>query len=347
MTSRSGEASHGVVVANQWYDDWIKDIPDLTGKVAIVTGGNSGTGFWAASALAGKGCTVVLACRSEAKATAAKKEILEYYPNAKVDVIVMDNMDFGSVTTFAAAFDKKYDRLDYLLNNAGIMAQPLIKSKDGFDIQFQTNHLAHFLLTELLWDKMLKTPGQSRVINHSSGAHALGSPAFDKNKMEYPSYSWGILGINVFLWNVVLPFMGLKPIDNWKRYGVSKLCNVLFTKQLQAKIDEKNLSDKIIAVACHPGYANTNLQNVAKDSMSNWEKMNSGNAQSAADGSLPLLLSTIGKDIKGGDYCEPSGTQHMSGTPMVGAVGGNGNNVAMAKELWDYSEECVGAKFEV
>jgi NAD(P)-dependent dehydrogenase (short-subunit alcohol dehydrogenase family) len=347
MTSRSGEAEHGVVVENQWYDDWIKDIPDLTGKVAIVTGGNSGTGFWAASALAGKGCTVILACRNEAKANAAKNEILGYHPDAKVDVIVMDNMDLSSVKTFAATFDKKYDRLDYLLNNAGIMAQPLTKSKDGFDIQFQTNHLAHFLLTQLLWDKMLKTDGQSRVINHSSGAHAMGGPVFDKNKMEDPSYNWGILGINVLLWNVFVPIMGLKPQDNWKRYGVSKLCNVLFTKHLQAKIEEKGLSDKIIAVACHPGYANTNLQNVAKDSMSNWEKMNSGNAQSAADGSLPLLMCTIGKYVKGGDYCEPGGFQRIAGPPVIGAVGGNGNNVEMAKELWEYSEECIDSKFDI
>ncbi|KAL3911032.1 MAG: hypothetical protein SGILL_007446, partial [Bacillariaceae sp.] len=319
MTSRSAEADHGVVVENQWYDDWIKDIPDQEGKVAIVTGGNSGTGFWAASALAGKGCTVVLACRNEAKANAAKTEILGYYPKAKVDVIVMDNMDFSTVKSFASAFDKKYDRLDYLLNNAGIMAQPLIKSKDGYDIQFQTNHLAHFLLTELLWEKLVKTDGQSRVINHSSGAHSTGCIAFDKDKMEEPTYNYGFLGINVFLWNVFLPFMGLKPRDNWKRYGMSKLCNVLFTKELEAKIEEKNLSDKVIAVACHPGYANTNLQNAAKDSMSNWEKMNSGNAQSAADGSLPLLMATIGKDIKDGDFMGPNGFQNMSGPPVVHA----------------------------
>ncbi|KAL3905218.1 MAG: hypothetical protein SGILL_009763, partial [Bacillariaceae sp.] len=158
---------------------------------------------------------------------------------------------------------------------------------------------------------------------------------------------YGFLGINVFLWNVFLPFMGLKPRDNWKRYGMSKLCNVLFTKELEAKIEEKNLSDKVIAVACHPGYANTNLQNVAKDSMSNWEKMNSGNAQSAADGSLPLLMATIGKDIKYGDFMGPNGFQNMSGPHVVHAVGGNGNNKAMAKELWSYSEECTDSKFTV
>jgi NAD(P)-dependent dehydrogenase (short-subunit alcohol dehydrogenase family) len=345
MANRSGEADHGVVVENQWYDDWIKDIPDLSGKVAIVTGGNSGTGFWAASALAGKGCTVILACRSTEKAEAAKKEILGYYPTGKVDVIRMDNMDLSSVKAFAETFHKKYNRLDYLLNNAGIMAQPLIKSKDGHDIQFQTNHLAHFYLTQLLWEKLVKTEGQSRVVNHSSGAHSMGGPVFDKTKMEYPTYSWGIFGINVFLWNVLIPAMGLKPLDNWKRYGVSKLCNVLFTKELQARIEEKGLTDKVSVVACHPGYANTNLQHVAKDSMSNWEKMNSGNAQSAADGSLPLLMATIGKSVKGGDYCEPSGFQHMKGPPMIGAVGGNGNDAEMAKELWSYTEECLDSKF--
>ncbi|KAG7354332.1 short chain dehydrogenase [Nitzschia inconspicua] len=347
MTARSGEADHGIVVENQWYDDWIKDILDLTGKVAIVTGGNSGTGFWAASALAGKGCTVILACRNTEKAEAAKKEIVGYYPTALVDVIQMDNMDLSTVKSFAETFDKKYDRLDYLLNNAGIMAQPLIKSKDGFDIQFQTNHLAHFYLTQLLWDKMVTTPGQSRVVNHSSGAHAMGGPVFDKTKMDYPTYSWGFLGINVLLWNVLVPVFGLTQVDNWKRYGVSKLCNVLFTKELEARIEEKGLTDKVIAVACHPGYANTNLQNVAKESMSNWEKMNAGNSQSAADGSLPLLMATVGTSIKGGDYCEPGGFQHIKGPPMVGAVGGNGNDSKMAKELWSYSEDCLKIQFDV
>ena len=258
---RSGETEHGVTVENQWYDDWVKDkIPDQSGKVAIITGSNSGTGFWAANALASKGCTVILACRNESKAKAAKDEIVERFPDAKIDCIVMDNMDLSTVRSFAETFNSKYDRLDYLLNNAGIMAQPLIKSKDGFDIQFQTNHLAHFLLTELLWEKMINTPGQTRIVNHSSGAHHMGSPIFDKNNMEDPGYNLGILGLNAVLWNVALPLMGLKPKDNWKRYGVSKLCNVLFTKELTRKIKAKDgLEDKIIATACHPGYANTNL----------------------------------------------------------------------------------------
>lgn len=142
MAARSGESSHSVVVPNQWYDDWIKEnMPDLSGKVAIVTGSNSGTGFWAANALAGKGCTVVLACRSEEKATAAKTEIVGYYPDAKVDVMVMDNMELGTVRSFAPAYiflsSKQVRKIGWTFYGtmlAGILAQPRIQSKDGLDV---------------------------------------------------------------------------------------------------------------------------------------------------------------------------------------------------------------------
>ena len=345
--NRSGEADHGVVIDNQWYEDWVKDnISDLSGKVAIITGSNSGTGFWAANALASKGCVVVLACRNLSKAKAAADEIVERFPNAIVDPSMkLDNMDLDTVRSFVKDFKNKYDRLDYLLNNAGIMAQPLNKSKDGYDVQFQTNHLSHFLLTELLWETILQTPGQSRIVQHSSGAHYMGCPRFDKDNIDHPSYNWGWFGMNFVLWRVLLPVMGMKPYDNWARYGQSKLCNVLFAKELARRIDSSNNTDKVLSLACHPGYANTNLQNVAKDSMSNWEKSNQDNSQSAADGSLPLLLATLGPEIQNGNYTGPK--ENFKGPPIVTPVGGNGNDESMAKELWEYSEECIGTKFEV
>jgi NAD(P)-dependent dehydrogenase (short-subunit alcohol dehydrogenase family) len=344
---RSNEQEHVPQVENQWYDDWIKDVPDLTERVAVVTGCNSGTGFWAASALAGKGCTVVMACRSVEKADRAKKDILETYPQANLEVIQMDNMDLSSVRSFAKTFNAKYDRLDYLLNNAGIMAQPLIKSKDGYDIQFQTNHLAHFLLTKLLWNKLVASPGQGRVVNHSSSAHHFGSPIFDKDRMDDPTYAWGWFGVNVLMVRVFFPLMGANPMDRWLRYGVSKLCNVLMMRSLQRKIEGANLTDKVIAVACHPGYASTGLQYAAAEAMSNWQRMNERNAQSAADGSLPLLMATVGASVENGDYLGPSLGMEMKGPPKKAKVGGNGNNAEMAKELWEYSEECLGEKFEV
>lgn len=341
--SRSSEIEHGVEVPNKWYDDWIKDIPDLTDKVAIVTGSNSGTGFWAANALASKGCNVVLACRSMEKATHAKDEILTKYPDAKLDVIPMDNMDLSSVRKFAETFHAKYERLDYLLNNAGIMAQPLIKSKDGFDIQFQTNHLAHFLLTKLMWDKLVNSPGQARIVNHSSSAHYAFGSMFDRNRLDNPPYSFGILGLNVFLVNVVLPVIGLTPIGNWLRYGQSKLDNVLMMQSLKHKIADQGLADKVICTACHPGYANTGLQAAASDSMRSWKSLNQSFAQSAADGSLPLLYAAVGADVQNGEYFGPK--HGGRGPPAKDKVKGFGKDLTMAADLWAFSEESIGEKF--
>jgi NAD(P)-dependent dehydrogenase (short-subunit alcohol dehydrogenase family) len=341
--SRSAEQDSGVVVPNKWYDDWIKDIPDLTDKVAIVTGSNSGTGFWAANALASKGCSVVMACRSVEKANHAKDEILATYPDAKLDVIVMDGMDFSSVRSFSETFHSKYSRLDYLLNNAGVMAQPLIKSKDGFDIQLQTNHLSHFLLTKLMWDKLVNSPGQSRVVNHSSSAHYAFGAKFDRNRLDNPPYAWGPLGFNVFVVNVALPLFGLTQMDSWLRYGVSKLANVLMMQTLQRKIADQGLTDKVICLACHPGYANTGLQAGATDSMPGWKKLNQSFSQSAADGSLPLLYAAIGTDVQNGEYFGPK--NGGKGPPTKDKVKGYGNDLDMATDLWSYSEECVGETF--
>jgi NAD(P)-dependent dehydrogenase (short-subunit alcohol dehydrogenase family) len=344
--ARSIEKGLGIIVKNKWYDDWIKDIPDLTDKVAIVTGSNSGTGFWAANALASKGCTVVMACRSVEKGQFAKQEILANHPDANLDVMYMDNMDLSSVRSFAKTFHEKYHRLDYLLNNAGIMAQPLIKSKDGFDIQFQTNHLAHFLLTKLVFDKMVASSGQARVVFHSSSAHSVFSPKFHRDQLIVPAYSWGMLGINVFLVNVVLPLIRMVPVDRWLRYGVSKLCNVLTMRELQHKIDEHGReNDIIIAVACHPGYANTALQYEGRQFFWFWKFGNQYFAQSAADGSLPLLHATVGVNVRNGDYFGPR--YYATGPPVKEAVRGHGNNRIMATELWEYSEECIGEPFTV
>jgi NAD(P)-dependent dehydrogenase (short-subunit alcohol dehydrogenase family) len=281
------------------------------------------------------------------KAEHAKQDILKNYPEAKVDVIPLDNMDLSTVKSFAETFDSKYPRLDYLLNNAGIMAQPKILSKDGHDIQFQTNHLAHFYLTKLLWKKLVDTEGQSRVVQHSSSAHHMLGPMFDKTQMDNPPYSWGILGINVLLVHVAMPMFGFSPMDNWRRYGMSKLCNVLFMNQLKSKLEEKGLKDKVISVACHPGWANTNLQNQAEMSFRNWQQSNAKYAQSAADGSLPLLMAAVGAGVKNGDYFGPSGKNEMVGPPTKCPVKGHGNDVKMAEEHWDYSCECITDKFDI
>ena len=224
------------------------------------------------------------------------------------------------------------------------MALPKTKSKDGHDIQIQTNHLAHFLLTKLLWEKMLATDGKSIVVHHSSAAHSAGSPSFDKDNLESDStYSWGFLGFNAVIWNVFIPIVSWMNTGNWIRYGVSKLCNVLFMKELSEKIETKGLQDKISTAACHPGYASTQLQYNARDSLIGWEKYNRYGAQSAADGSLPLLKAAIHGE--NGKYYGPKSI--TKGPPVEDGVGGNGNDKQQAKDLWEYSESATGETFEV
>jgi NAD(P)-dependent dehydrogenase (short-subunit alcohol dehydrogenase family) len=271
-----------------------------------------------------------------AKAEAAKEEILEDYPDAKLDVICLDNANLSSVREFADAFTEKYDRLDLLVNNAGIMAVPYSNTTDGFEVQWQTNHLSHFLLTKLLWETMVvKTPGQSRVIQHSSGAHHMGSPYFNKDHMEKPQHS----AMGWPLWHIVAPYMMKMPTWNWLRYGVSKVSNVLFMRGLEKRIKEKNLEDKIISVAVHPGYAKTKGAHKAMGNLA------TGTAQSAADGSLPLLMACVSNEVVNGDYLGPK--DNGKGPPVKDKVGGYGNDKKQASDLWVYSEECIGEKFEI
>jgi len=340
---RSSEILHVPQVETVLFDDWVKtNIPDQSGRVAIVTGANSGTGFWASVALARKGASVILCCRDMDKGQAAKDEILEMHPQATVDVMQCDNMKLDTVRAFASNFKSKYQRLDLLLNNAGIMAQPLTKSQDGHDVQFQTNHLAHFLLTALLWDTIKSTDGDVRIVQHSSGAHWMGGMKFDRHRMELP--------LNAWTWAPIFPIlslMGFTP-DNWKRYGMSKLCNVLFGLELQRRIDAAGLSTKVKSMMCHPGYASTQLQFYAGESgaFPKWQNANSKNAQSAADGSLPMLMACFG-DLPGGSYTGPSGSNEMKGPPKQCNFGGSARNTAMANDLWAYSEEQLSLNFNL
>ncbi len=331
-------------VETKWYDNWIEEnIEDLTEKVAIVTGANSGTGFWAANALAGKGCEVVLACRNEEKAATAQNEILKRFPEAKLTFIPLDNNFFQSVRAFAKVFHDKFDRLDILLNNAGIMGKPWTLTNDGYDIQLQTNHLSHFLLTKLLWDKIVSTPGQSRVVQHSSSGHKAVKIKFDPNRLKNPSYSAGFLGSNYLYVNTIGRFMGLT--DEWLRYSVSKLANVLFMRELQRKISSKNMEDKIISLSCHPGWADTNLPNTSTGKLGKYLRNNPQKGQSAADGSLPLLMAAVGKNVENGDYLGPE--NGLTGAPKKDKVGGNGNDLEMAQSLWEFSEKAIKEKFEI
>jgi len=219
-------------MSEKWTTD---DIPDLTGKVVVITGANSGLGLESTKEIAAKGATVVMACRNLTKAENAQKEVLQAVPNANLDMMQLDNASLDSVNAFAQTFKTKYDRLDILMNNAGIMAIPRTLTADGFEMQIGTNHLAHFALTGLLLDMLTSTPG-SRVHNVSSSAAFGGRINLDD-------------------------FMGEESYSRWGAYGQSKLANAAFSKELNRRLQAAG--HDTIANASHPGFVVTNLQSTS------------------------------------------------------------------------------------
>src|ERR1035437_10157843 len=219
---------------NMTSSDWtIEDIPDLTGKTILVTGGNSGLGFEAVKLFALKGAHVVMACRSVNKGEEAKKQIIDFNPKADILIMELNLTDLESIRSFVNLFKENHSRLDVLLNNAGIMMVPYGLTKNGFENQLGTTHLGHFALTGLLLDLLKKTP-KSRVVNVSSMAHKSGVMDFDN-----------------------LLYENGKDYSPMKAYGRSKLSNLLFTYELQ-RFFEPNKID-CMAVVAHPGVSDTNL----------------------------------------------------------------------------------------
>ncbi|HVO24236.1 MAG TPA: oxidoreductase [Candidatus Margulisiibacteriota bacterium] len=306
--------------AAHWTAD---DIPDLSGKTIIVTGGNSGIGYEAAKQLARKGARLVLACRDMEKARAAVAAIRGEQRAAAVETMQLDLASLASIRNFAAAFLAQPGALHVLCNNAGVMALPYRTTADGFEMQLGTNHLGHFALTGLLLDRLLATPG-ARVVNVSSGAHRFGSIRFD-------DLQWG------------------RGYRKWGAYGQSKLANLLFTYELQRKLAAANAA--LISVACHPGYAATNLQLAGPrmegatfiESLS--QLANRLVAQSAAMGALPTLYAATAPDVRGGDYIGPDGLGEMWGYPKKVQSNRRSHDTAAAAKLWEVSERLTGVRY--
>lgn len=296
------------------------DIPDLTGKVMIVTGGNSGLGYEAVKALAQKGAEVILASRSVERGETAKKEMGDV--KGKIAVMQLDLQDFDSIEKFAKNFKKKYNRLDVLLNNAGIMTTPYFKTKDGLEGQIGTNHFGHFKLTGHLLDVIVKTPN-SRVVNVSSAAHKQGKMDFENLMFEKGGYS---------------------PM---KAYGRSKLSNLLFTYELQRFFEASKVDS--IAVAAHPGVSRTNLDRYIKGKL--WFKLLypvfKFFTQDQAHGVLPEIRAAVDPEVKGSEYYGPDGKREMKGFPVKVESNAASHNVEDAKKLWDISEEITGVKFAI
>lgn len=293
-----------------------KDLPNLDGKRFLITGATSGIGKEAARELARVGAKVTIAARSLEKAESVRKEL----SSERIDLLELDLSDLESVRRAARKIDYE---IDVLILNAGIMAIPLKKSSDDFEMQMATNHLGHFAFAGLLRDKV-----KSRVVTISSQAHRMGS--FGDGSIS------AIRDI----------CLGRNKYSPWGAYGASKLANLLFTFELERISSAKDWN--ITAIAAHPGYSNTNLQSVAPKMKGNiWEErstafMNGVIAQSAARGALPTLCAATYPNLYGASFIGPDGFFEMRGFPKAVRARSIAYDQELANNLWKVSEELTG-----
>lgn len=305
----------------KWTED---DIPDQTGRVALVTGANSGLGFETARALAEHGAHVVMACRNPAKAADAEARITKLEPRGSVEVLLTDVGDLDSVAGSVAQFAAAFDKLDLLVNNAGLMATPEGRTAQGFETQLGVNHLGHFALTASLLPLLFAAGEGSRVVSVSSNAHKFGKIDFDD-------------------------LMSEKRYSPWGAYGQSKLANLLFTSELQRRLAAGD--HPTIAVAAHPGGSTTELGKESAGGILSTmfglmrPVLNATMSQSAAMGALPQLYAAVAPDVEGDDYYGPDGLGEMRGHPKKVGRTGRAKSAADAARLWDVSLELTGADY--
>ncbi len=283
-------------------------ITDQTGRVVIVTGSSSGIGFETARVLAQKGATVIIAVRNPQKGEAALQAIKSEVPDAKVLQMEVDLADLKSVRRFVDNFSQSFSRLDLLINNAGVMVPPYTKTSDGFELQFGTNHLGHFLLTTLLL-KWLKETAGARVGNVARTAHKFG-------KLNFADLNWEN-----------------RKYKKWRAYGDSKISNLYFTYELQRRLDNENTG--ILVTAAHPGWTATELQRHA----GLVSRLNALFAQNCHMGALPTLMAALDEKANGGDFYGPSGFMEIKGYPKKVKSIPLAQDREIAKQLWEVSEK--------
>ncbi|GAA3734575.1 oxidoreductase [Salinactinospora qingdaonensis] len=288
----------------------------------VITGANSGLGRAAAEKLAEAGAHVVLTARDEEKGTAAVRDITERFPEAKVELELLDLADLASVREFAARYP--HDHIDVLMNNAGVMDLPLRRTADGFEMQFGTNHLGHFALTGLLLPKLGAASGVPRVVTVSSGMHRAGGLDLDDLNWERRSY------------------------NSWRAYGQSKLANLLFTSELHRRVQQAG--GELLSVAAHPGYAGTNLQLVGGQMRGSVVRETVGRvanrlfSQSPLAGAWPQIYAAVMPRVSGDEYYGPRNGR--TGPPARNSRSEAARDEESARRLWELSEELTGVTYD-
>lgn len=293
------------------------DVPAQDGRTAVVTGANSGIGFQVARVLAERGAAVVLACRDPGKAEDAAARIRAAAPHARLGAIRLDLASLASVREAAGELRDRHDRLDLLVNNAGLMMPPQGRTEDGFELQFGVNHLGHFALTGLLLDRMLAVPG-SRVATVSSNAHRMGR----------------------------IDFGNLQAERGYRRsaaYARSKLANLLFSYELQRRLAAAGAATA--ALAAHPGTSRTALVRY----LPGWMRLGSYLVpnQASAMGALPVLRAATDPAAAGGEYYGPAGRGGFTGPARRAGSSWRSHDAEAARRLWDESARLTGVSYPV
>jgi NAD(P)-dependent dehydrogenase (short-subunit alcohol dehydrogenase family) len=300
-------------MSNTWN---LESVPSQEGKLAIVTGANVGLGYETVQALTGKGMEVVLAARNAHKAENAIHNIRKKFPGAKLHFMHLDLSRLSSVRAFATAFMSQFGRLDLLINNAGIMMPPYSLTEDGFESQFGTNYLGHFLLTGLLMPALKKSEG-SRVVTLSSIAHKYGSIQFAD-----------------------LQF--IRSYNKIKAYSQSKLACLMFAYELDRRL--RKTGSQVLSVGAHPGVSATHLgRNMSPVMRYFFPRI----GQPASAGAHPILMAALGNSVKGGEYYGPDGWLEMRGKPTRIDSTKASKNEESARQLWQISEELTQFRFDI
>ncbi|KAE8882524.1 hypothetical protein PF005_g7958 [Phytophthora fragariae] len=318
-------------------DKWdASQISSQQGKLAVVTGGNSGIGYETALQLARNGAHVVLACRDVQRGREAETKIREALASdsnaaaGTVEFMHVDVSDLSSVKQFAQEFKKTHDRLDLLTNNAGVMGGAYSTTVDGYERQFATNHLGHFALTAQLFD-VVKQSAPARIVNVSSMLHRNAFWTFDEDEVMASSE---------------------RKYSQWFNYANTKLCNILFTFELDRRIKTAGVED-VTAVACHPGTTSTNLLTAPSTSNSNWMWTTAFKLwtlmprQSIEMGALSTLYAATGDDVKGGDFFGPKHLNAMFGHPVRETPSKLSHSTSAATKLWTLSERLARLSFDI